>query len=115
MLLVRGRIVFNENVPPIETATVYIRLEDISRADARAKLTAEKVMHNFSFVPGDAGLEFLIYGDALDPRKRYGVRVHVDLDGDGKLSKGDYVSTQTYPVTTRNVPADLRIHVHRIS
>ena len=36
--------------------------------------------------------------------RRYEVSVLVDLDGDGKTGKGDYINKQSYPVLTKGFP-----------
>lgn len=49
----------------------------------------------------------------IDPKHSYSVRAHVDVDGDGKVSKGDYVTTQSYPVLTHGFgwTADVSVHL----
>ncbi len=86
-------------------ATVYVRVLDTSRADAPARRIAEAVrpVARLDAVVRD-GLPFSIALESLDPRARYEVDVLVDLDGDGKISAGDYLSTQAYPVLTRGYP-----------
>ena len=78
--------------------SVYVRLEDVSRADAAAVLVAEQVMRDAK-ISGDARpLLFEIPAAQRRPNREYGVRVHVDVDGDGQVSVGDYTSTQSYRV-----------------
>jgi uncharacterized lipoprotein YbaY len=40
------------------------------------------------------------------------VWAHVDVDGDGRVSKGDYVTMQSYPVTTSSPKTT--IHVKKV-
>jgi hypothetical protein len=40
--------------------------------------------------------------------------VLVDLDGDGKISKGDYISMQSYPVLTFGSPSEVTIEVKQV-
>jgi hypothetical protein len=72
-------------------ATVYVRLLDTSRIDAAARKVAEVVLYDVQ----------------LD-------RVHVDLDGDGRKSKGDYLNMQSYPVITRGHPNQVEVQARRI-
>lgn len=115
MLLVKGTIVFDDVVEASAGATVYVRLEDVSRADAPATVVTEQVIYEARLGPQAGGLEFALHGGPLDPRRRYGVRVHVDVDGDGAVGVGDYVSTTSHPVLADRVPARLSVAVHRIS
>jgi uncharacterized lipoprotein YbaY len=110
MLLVRGTIVFGDD-GSVRDATVRVQLEDVSRIDATAPVVAEQVMRG---VGGGVPIEFVLHGGSLDPRARYNVRVHVDVNGDGQVSVGDYVSTRSAAVTAGSVPATVSIAVSRV-
>lgn len=45
----------------------------------------------------------------------YIVRVHIDVDGDGAVSQGDYITTGYYPVTSRGNPTDITVAVQRVT
>jgi hypothetical protein len=51
---------------------------------------------------------------AIDPKKRYSVQVHVDVNGSGHVTKGDYVSTSSYPVLTAGSPDDPTVTIRRV-
>jgi uncharacterized lipoprotein YbaY len=114
MLLVEGTIIFDGDGEPPAGATVYVRLEDVSRADAPATVVAEQVIREAHPGAQAGGLAFTLHGSPLDPRRRYGVRVHVDVDGDGAVGAGDYVSTTSYAVRADRVPVRLSVAVRRI-
>jgi len=82
-------------------ATVHVRLQDVTLADGPARTVAEQTIPNVSH-PGTSGgtVAFALRGQGLDMRARYVVRVHVDVDGDGRVSRDDYISTESYPVLT---------------
>ena len=96
-----GTIVFPDDLSPGPPATVYATIEDVSRADAPSIELASVTLEGVS-VPPPAGtsLTFTIPVPDYDPRMRYSVRVHVDRDGDGRVSVGDLVSTFSHPVLT---------------
>jgi uncharacterized lipoprotein YbaY len=116
MHVVAGKIVFGVDLEPFVGATIYVRLEDVSRVDAPARVAAETVLLN-ARAGGQASneLEFTIDAAPLDPRSRYVVRVHVDIDGDGQVGVGDYVSTVSYPVLVGGDTTMLSIRVKRVS
>jgi uncharacterized lipoprotein YbaY len=114
MLLAKGTIIFDDDEPSAG-AIVYVRLEDVSRADAPATVVAEQVIREARPGPQAGGLEFTLHGGPLDPQRRYSVRVHVDMDGDGAVGAGDYVSTTSHPVWADRVPVRLSVAVRRIS
>jgi uncharacterized lipoprotein YbaY len=113
---VTGTIVFGADLEPFVGATVYVRLEDVSRIDASALVVAETVRREVR-AGGQAPSEikFSLKGPPLDPRARYVVRVHVDVDADGQVGVGDYVSTESHPVLVGVGPTMLLIPVKRVS
>jgi putative lipoprotein len=114
-LFVRGRILFDKDVGPFTGATVYVRLENVSRADAAADVAAEQTLRGVSHADGEEqALSFELLVESIDERAQYSVRVHVDVDGDGELSPGDYVSPATHPVLTYGHPIQAEIRLERI-
>jgi heat shock protein HslJ len=113
---VTGTIVFPEHVPEGPPATIHVRVEDVSLADASATVIAGTTLANVT-VPPPAGeaVTFAIPVETYDPRKTYGVRVHVDRDGDGQVSVGDLVSTTHHPVLTRGGGTDVSIPVSEVA
>lgn len=98
-------------------ATVYIRLLDTSLIDISARIIAELILPGVSLHDIAAeGLAFHlpVKEDELDARARYEVSAFLDLDGDGKLGHGDYLSTRTCPVLTRGYPDEVQVFVRRI-
>jgi hypothetical protein len=57
----------------------------------------------------------MLQGRVPDMRARYQVRVHVDVDKDGKVSRGDYITTESYPVLTFGHPSRVRVRVRPVS
>lgn len=113
--IVTGEIIFGEEAKTNSGVTIYIRLEDISIADTASKLIAEQVLSNVSFQAGHR-IKFLInlHGKALNERASYSLRVHVDVDGDGQISRGDYISMVSYPVLTFGYPNHATIQVREV-
>ena len=92
-----------------------MRLENITDADSTAQVVADYVERDVAFDPTTArDFSFSLAGDPPDPRASYAVRVHIDIDGDGEVSKGDFISTQSYPVITFGYPRELSILVKQV-
>ena len=113
-LLVTGEVVFEKGARPFKAAAVYIRLEDNSRADAGSVVVAEQVVRDFSYKKG-AGLEFKLYGEPPGEHADCNVRVHVDVDGDGEVSTGDYITMESYPVLTYGRPKHVSVTVREVT
>ncbi len=79
---------------PPAGAPVVVRVEDTTYADAAAEVVAEargRVSDG-----GEALLESLELPFASAGPGDYRVRAHVDVDDDGAVTRGDYVSTASY-------------------
>jgi uncharacterized lipoprotein YbaY len=104
-----GTIEFQEVCEPARNVTVYVRVQDTSSADAVALTVAQQVLRGVDIVPGAPPIPFAVQGIPENARARYTVRVHADVNGNGAVSRGDYVSTQSYPVQTTGQPAVVTI------
>jgi uncharacterized lipoprotein YbaY len=111
--VVRGAITFEEGAPAFRSATLYIRLEDVTEADASSRLVAQEIRRGVSGPPREIPFEIKTAG--IDERASYNVSVLVDLDGDGRPSRGDFTSVQSYPVLTHSHPSEVLVHVRRLS
>lgn len=110
---VSGTIAFAHLRKPLNAVSVYVRLEDVGRADAAAVPVAQQVMHGVGIADEASRLRFEIPAAGRRPNGEYGVRVHVDVDGDGEVSVGDYTSTQSYRVRG-TADAELAITVSEV-
>lgn len=115
VLLIKGEILFEEEAKSFSGATVYVRLEDVSLADAPSKIVTEQVIYDVSYQAGsNTKLEIRLYGQIPDKRKSYAVSVHVDLNGNGQVDRGDYISMESYPVLTFGYPNQVSVGVREV-
>ena len=115
MHLVKGKITFEQNAPSFSDATLYVRLENITVADVASEVVGDYIQRDVAFDPKtDEALSFAIAGEAADPRASYAVRVHIDIDGDGEVTQGDFISMQSYPVITRGHPSEISVLVRQV-
>lgn len=108
---VSGTIEFQDVREMAYNVTVYVRVQDVAYADASATTVAEQALQGVNITPGAPPIPFTVDGIPQNPRARYVVRVHADVDGDGRVSRGDYVSTQSYLVQPNEKRAGLTILV----
>jgi uncharacterized lipoprotein YbaY len=110
-----GRITFEEWAGAFSHATVVVRLVDTTYADAPAEVVAEYVRRDVDFDPrNETGLPFELDGPEPNPRAHYTVEAHIDLDGDGTVSRGDLLTMQSYPVLTFGCARDVNILVEQV-
>src|SRR5260370_64154 len=94
---INGTIEFPDVREPAHNVTVYVRVEDSPFADAPASTVAELVLRGVDIVPGAPPIPFTIHGIPQNARAHYAVRVHADVDGNGVVSRADYVSARSNP------------------
>ena len=112
---VQGMIIFDEPVESFSNATIYLEVEDVSLQDVASVVISEDTIDDVSMDARNIQpVEYMIYHPELDERMTYSLSVHVDVDGDGNLSKGDYYSTWHNPVPTDPGMHDLDVHVEMI-
>ena len=110
---VRGHILFDGEVPPLDDAVVHVFLEDTTQIDASAVVV---VHQQFSPVgPSGSTLTFALPDVLVDERSDYSLRVLVDMDHDGRISSGDYISVRAHPVLTRGHAEHVPVRVRRVT
>lgn len=96
---------------PSQAHTVSAIVEDVSLADGLAAPVAEQ---RLAQVPLGDLLTLEVSVPDPDERTSYAVRVHVDITGDGSVSAGDFVSTQSHPVLTQGHGTQVTVPVRRV-
>ncbi len=112
--VVSGLAMFSDAAPEVSGAVARILVEEVSRADAPASLVAQMEIPDPILQPGQNSLPFSVRIDGIDPQKHYAVRVHIDVDRDGQISRGDHISTESHPVVTQGAPTHVQVRVRRI-
>ncbi|MHC1577000.1 MAG: YbaY family lipoprotein [Methanosarcinaceae archaeon] len=114
--MIEGEIVFEEMNDPIQNATIYIELEDVSRADAPSTVISSMVLKNIDIdADSSASIPFSLEYPELEDRFTYSMSVLVDLNGDGKISGGDYISMEHIPVSTSGPNDDITINARFVT
>jgi len=81
-------------------SSLYVKVEDVSRADAAARLVAETIVPLEQPLAAGSTVPFSIMIPEVSEGVRYNVRAHIDCSGSGEIRAGDLISTQAYPVFT---------------
>jgi uncharacterized lipoprotein YbaY len=104
---VRGRILISHATKAFNGGTAHVFLEDVSFADAPARIVAKTEIGSIVHQSNDSAaaetvVSFQIdFSDAaVDFKNHYSLRVWIDVDSDGKQSGDDLYSDQIYPVLT---------------
>jgi hypothetical protein len=97
---------------PPSGSPLRVEVRDTSLADVEAPLVVEKR----AVVAGELSgwlqtVDLEIPDGALEPRSRFSVFVHVDVDADGALSAGDFITTRSYPIPHERAGGEVRLQV----
>lgn len=104
----------DQDAPSCDGASLWIRLEEVSRADAPAQEITHMQITNCNYGPNDLPIPFSLTVGAIDSTKRYELRVHLDKSGKGEYASGDQITTQSYPVLTQGYSDTAEVHLHLI-
>ena len=120
-VLIKGNIIFDKNnAKSFSGATIYVRLEDVTMQDAPSKLILQQVIKDVSYdglaEHNQKKFDFELIGDtAIDFQSMYAISVHIDVDNNGKVSLGDFINMESYPVITHGYPQDnISVHVRQV-
>lgn len=87
---IHGEVRIESAPHKVSGGTLRIRLIDVSRADAPAVVMSESEIPEVDVESGEERFEFALDAPPLDPRSTYAVEAHLDADGSGETSVGDY-------------------------
>jgi hypothetical protein len=82
---------------PSTTALMVVELRDTSYADGPAPVVASSRLPNTVVAPG-LRCPFEFSAPELPPSSALSIRCHVDISGDGAVTRGDLLSTEAIPV-----------------
>lgn len=110
--LISGEIVFDSS-PDIAEATAYVRLEDVSLMDAPSKLVAEQVLRDIELSDGGP-IAFTLRAPRPSEKARLNLSAHISITGTSDIQKGDYITMQSYPITSQVNTEPIRVIVRRV-
>jgi uncharacterized lipoprotein YbaY len=97
--------------PPKAASPVRVQLRDTSLVDAPSIVIAElRTTIKDNLASPLASVQFDI---ASVPRGTT-VWAHVDMDDDGKVSAGDYITTRSFPVPPGTGTVNVDVHLQRV-
>ena len=112
---VTGEILLPSGAAVKASAVARVQLLDTSLVDAPASTVASTIIYDVAskLAKGEA-LTFELDCTINNPAVRYSVSVHVDQEGHGKVSLGDFVNGQSYPALTYGYPNVLSVQTVKV-
>jgi uncharacterized lipoprotein YbaY len=87
---------------PPRGAQIIVQVRDTTLQDAPAQILGE-VRGSVSEAKGSLLASLQVPVDLPRPQGKT-LWVHIDVDGDGRVSRGDYVTVRSYPIPTGTDP-----------
>jgi uncharacterized lipoprotein YbaY len=113
--IVKGRIIIDSDIKSFSGATIFVRLKDATFADTYSKLVSEQIIKNVNYdIRTPNQFDFELYAENLDDKADYIIEVHIDVDGNGIVSSGDFINMESYPVISHGFPRDVSIKVKEL-
>jgi hypothetical protein len=111
---VRGYIEFQSRRVPAFRGTVHVLVEDVGRLDAPARPLAETTFTHVRREGDVRSIPFAIDVPEDVESTARAVRVHIDVNGSGDVTVGDFVSASTYPIEQMETHAEIRVRVREV-
>ena len=110
---VRGDVSVLVDDQGLRNALLVVYLEDVTLVDAASAVVAR---YERQGVSAEAGAQLILpFEISFEPTSaRLGLRALLDVDGDGRTSRGDYASVQSYPVNGLAPAGSIRMSLQRI-
>ena len=109
----KGLIVFDRDDVVLGAVSIHVSVEDTTHADAPATVVSRTTLRCPSYDGAtQVGIPFSAPSPTPVAGRRYTVRVHIDVDGDGRAGPGDYVNCES--VSVSGVDAGREIHVRMV-
>lgn len=115
MLRVSAIVLLPPAVPGLRDAILHVRIEDTRRMDAPARRLAECRVDGIpdtALQSGRLSVELAFAGPA--PAEGLSLHAHLDLDRDGAVSPGDFVTTRHLAVPAESDDAPIEVPVTRV-
>jgi hypothetical protein len=112
--LIEGEVLLPPDAHSFSDATLIAELQDTREADVAARVLARHVQRGISYDSvRPEPLHFSLPLSASVSAPGITVSVLLDLDGDGHITRGDYINMRSYSVTSDS--AKLRVRVQRVT
>lgn len=103
---IRVLLKFAPEVVRLEHVDLIVRLEDVTQADTEQEDDLPEAVKENTAIGGRNGRDRLLKlkNIPIDEQRIYNVRLIVDVDRDGTLSNGDYVTQERFSFRGDSVP-----------
>ena len=99
--LVSGTIIIQNKII-FKNAILYVNLVDSTYFDISSKIIYSYILKNINkhiVNTNEIKFSFDIKKELIKPNKEYSLEVHIDVNNDKKISNGDYINIQNYPLS----------------
>jgi putative lipoprotein len=110
---VHGAIVLPAEASKAGAKNILVEVRDVSVIDAPSTVVASKVLKGKKVSAGTE-VPFTLEMPSVAPNRRLELRVHVDMSGNGQVTPGDYLTTESIAVPHEGTTAPLSVRVKKV-
>jgi uncharacterized lipoprotein YbaY len=107
---IAGVIILPPNTPCITAEHVLVEVRDVSLEDVLSTVVAEQRIENVDLAPSRR-IRFCLLVPEVDPNLTLSLRVHIDINGNDRVTPGDLLTTVHYPVVSGGETPPLEVLV----
>ena len=108
---ISGELIFPPNIEDFTGARIVFKVEDTGMPDASAAVHYEAIVDDVAYAPRYAFN--LTVPESSSQTLTFSA--HVDIDHSGNITRGDYLTTQSYPVLRDDRGVDiLSVQLERV-
>ncbi len=113
MRKVMGFVMLPLDAPETRAGLALIEVRDVSLLDAPSVVVAEERLEDVRLEPGGA-VPFSVETPEVAATQSLSLRVHISIDGSGRVQTGDLLTTRHYPVPTQGAARPMQVLVQVI-
>jgi uncharacterized lipoprotein YbaY len=110
MRTITGEIVLPNEASTKRAGAILVEVRDVSLLDAPSTVVANQELRNIFLNPGGR-IAFMVRVPEVPVTRTLSIRVHISLDGSGRLKPGDLLTTASYPVPSKGTPKSIEVPV----
>lgn len=111
---ITGFILLPESAEALHEARLHIRVENVGRADAPARLLGSCSIDGITAEQRLAGQVPFALDVAAPGRGACAIRAHLDVDRDGVVGPGDYVTAEHISVPMDDLLTPVRVALEQV-
>jgi putative lipoprotein len=102
-----------QDAPAVTAGLMTVEVRDVSLQDIPSVVISKLKRRRVALSPAGE-VPFVLEAEEVDPRNSLSLRVHISLDGSGRVQRGDLLTTSHHAVPAQGTPPPMAVDVQVI-